>query len=465
MGALIDQYIVNCEAMRTHLCFISVGVATLTGGVSSFTGFKIKSFPHSHNNAVAPFRKHGREMRLAVTLNPEVMKASVSATVKLLSSIGFGTLYTPAGPKIFGNVLDAGAISTLSKLTFWVFQPCFLFTGVAGTLASAVGATGAGEAALSPQALFLLPVAALLQISIGALLATIYTSNNMGLRQTLLGIQSDDEETASDVRMCATFANSGPLPLIFADALFQARKGILTDVAACISFYLLVWSPLFWTLGRIILGTYNKTDDALQPKNVPSYSKLRKRLALVLSPPVVGSLLGLLVGSRATLRNLVFQPSGLLHPLFSATKSFGHAYLPAALLVLAGSLVGNTATANSTSINPTPSKIHKKTLVTLMFSRFVLAPLVALGTMRFLSILNVLPTSNPRSLAIVTYTILCEGCMPSAQNAVVMLQLDGKPNRAKKMAKLLTVMYTLATVPITILLSACLAMSGILKYN
>jgi predicted permease len=285
----------------------------------------------------------------------------------------------------------------------------------------------------------------------------------------------EDDETASDVRMCATFANSGPLPLLFADAIFQAQKGILSDVAACVSFYLLVWSPLFWTLGRIILGTHNTSNEdtsSSATNNAPWKNKLKKRIALVLSPPVVGSLLGLFVGSQSTLRNLFFQPSGLFHPIFSAAKSFGNAYLPAALLVLAGSLVGNkanTVNAASSSSNyntiTTTSRIHTKTILTLLFSRFILAPLVALSTMRFLSFLHVLPTSNPRSLAIVTYTILCEGCMPPAQNSVVMLQLDGKRDRAAKMAKLLTVLYTLATIPITLLLSACLGISGILNYT
>ena len=227
---------------------------------------------------------------------------------------------------------------------------------------------------------------------------------------------------------------------------------------------LLVWSPLFWTLGRIILGSYNKSEDDVLDSTSQWKKKLRDRVVLILSPPVVGSLLGLIVGSHMTLRNLFFQPSGLFHPLFSATKSFGHAYLPAALLVLAGSLVGNN-TKNTVSITSSNTNtIQSKTVITLLLSRFILSPLVALATLRFLTFLNVLP-SHPRSLAIVTYTILCEGCMPPAQNSVVMLQLDGKRDRAAKMAKLLTVMYTLATIPITLLLSACLGISGILNYK
>jgi predicted permease len=314
----------------------------------------------------------------------------------------------------------------------------------------------AGAAALSIQALALLPVAAFLQISIGAILAQIYTAKFMGIRQTLLGIPDDDEESAADVRMCATFANSGPLPLMFADALFHTRKGILNDVTACVSFYLLVWSPLFWTLGRIILGAQNAAPDVDKP--IP-YSQWKKLIKLILSPPVIGCLMGVLVGSIHFLRNLFLH--GPFNPIFTSCKSLGAAYLPAALLVLAGSLVGSKATHETRT---TGSKINMKTVLTLFLSRFILAPTVALATMQLLSISHVLPTSNPRSLAIITYTMLMEGCMPPAQNSVVMLQLDGKRDRAAKMARLLTIMYTIATGPITLLLSACLARSGILNY-
>ena len=75
-------------------------------------------------------------------LNPAVMKASLSATAKLLSSIGLGALASPAGPKQLGNVLDSGAVSALSKLTYWLFQPCFLLCGVAGTLAATASKSG-----------------------------------------------------------------------------------------------------------------------------------------------------------------------------------------------------------------------------------------------------------------------------------------------------------------------------------
>ena len=55
--------------------------------------------------------------------------------------------------------------------------------------------------------------------------------------------------------------------------------------------------------------------------------------------------------------------------------------------------------------------------------------------------------------------------MPPAQNSVIMYQLDGLPERAGKMAKTLALIYSMAVVPVTLLLSACLALSGIMMYS
>lgn len=47
-------------------------------------------------------------------------------------------------------------------------------------------------------------------------------------------------------------------------------------------------------------------------------------------------------------------------------------------------------------------------------------------------------------------------CMPSAQNSVVILQMEKQPELASSMAKTLTAVYLLSAVPIAFLLSAIL---------
>lgn len=401
-------------------------------------------------------------------LNTAVLSASLSATAKLLSSIGIGALATPVGPKQFGNILDGSAVSALSKLTYWLFQPCFLLCGVASTLAKANSGTGG----LPTNALMVLPLAALVQISLGALAAKCITTKKFGIRPLFLGIDVDDDAGASDIQMCTTFANSGPLPTILSDALFRGE--LLSDVAACISFYLLVWSPLFWTLGKIILGLNEKdavsVNDTGSNKEVginlsSKFSKVTRQVKALLSPPVIGSLMGIIIGSNSVLRSAFLTPGAPLAPVFGAFRTFAVAYLPAAVLVLAGSLVRkDAATSDSGSKETRSSSVHPKTIISLIFSRFVLSPLLALTTVRILLGANLLPVDNARTLAVVTFTLLMEGCMPPAQNSVVMLQLADEKARAAKMAKLLTVIYALSSIPVTLLLSGCLGLSGILNH-
>lgn len=417
--------------------------------------------PRNGRNERNERNNHDDRTSLHSVLNPEVLTASSCAIAKLLSSIGLGALATPRGPRMLGRVLDGPSISALSKLTYWMFQPCFLMCSVASTLAAATSPAGAAVVAGIPKgALLLLPLASLFQIGLGGIAAKLITTRKFGVRPMLLGIDTDDDDGANDVKMCTTFSNSGPLPLILSDALFGGA--ILSDVSACISFYLLMWSPLFWSFGRVILGSYTDT----KGENDTLRTKIASNLKKFFSPPVVGSILGVVIGSSSMLRDLMLAPRGALAPLFGAANTFGVAYLPAAVLVLAGSLAGAKKGEPSDTAEPpkVASSLTAKTVIAIMMSRFILSPVLAITTVRLLSVLKLLPVDDPRALAIVTFTLLMEGCMPPAQNSVIILQLDDKKERAAKMAKMLTVIYTLSVVPITLLLSGCLSLSGILNY-
>jgi auxin efflux carrier family protein len=391
----------------------------------------------------------------ALAIDRTVALASVAATAKLLSSIGIGGM---AARK--ANVLDAAAISALSRLTFWVFQPAFLLCSVSKTIYNA------SRGGLATRFLLLMPLTALLQIALGGLVGMALTK-----------FQSFPDNEARAVRMCTTFANSGPLPLIFADALFGSNPSVLSEVAACVSFYLLVWSPLFWSYGRVIVGTYGAKSESAS-----KLQRLVEEARKLLSPPVLGSILGVVVGGVPLCRTIFFS-GGVLSPVWGALQTLGTAYLPAAVLVLAGSLVGpggptskagnsetvkngesdgliNGDSASATSSN-NPSA---RALISILASRFLLAPVLSFGLLSVLSQVGLLGQAGTRARAIVTYVLLCEGCMPPNQNSVIMLQLEGLKDRAQTMAKLLTIIYSIAVIPVTLLLSACLAKSSIMSF-
>ena len=394
---------------------------------------------------------------LNAVLNPVVFSAALGATSKLLSSIGIGALSTPAGPKQFGQILDSSAVSALSRLTYWLFQPCFLLCGVASTLSKA--STSSSGAGLPTSALSLLPLAALIQISLSSIAAKIVTTKRFGIRPLFLGIDTNDDSAARDIQMCTTFANSGPLPLILTDALFQGN--LLSDVTACISFYLLVWSPLFWTAGKNILGLAEKNNT--DKKNF--FTTITTQVKAFLSPPVIGSIMGVIIGSTPMLRDVLMKPGAPLFPIFGSLKTFGVAYLPSAILVLAGSLVKKQNGTNQESSKIPSSSLSPKTIFSILASRFVLSPILALTSVKLMTIFGLMPADNARTLAIVTFTLLMEGCMPPAQNSVIILQLANEKERASKMAKLLTVSYALSAIPVTLLLSGCLSISGILNFK
>jgi predicted permease len=220
----------------------------------------------------------------------------------------------------------------------------------------------------------------------------------------------------------------------------------------------------------MILGTTTTTsqkDSVTQSSTttIARKDRISAEIQKFLSPPVVGCILGILIGTVPLLKS-VFM-GGLGTPLFSAVNTLGSAYLPAAVLVLAGSLVQST-TSFKQSVNGGGSlkknrNVSRKALWSIMASRFLLAPLLSLAIVSTLNCFNLL--GSGRSKAILTFVLLMEGCMPPAQNSVIMLQLEGLTERAGRMAKMLALLYSVAVVPVTILMSGCLGLSEILNFT
>jgi predicted permease len=378
-------------------------------------------------------------------MDAAVVSASIAATAKLLTSIGLGGL---AAKK--ENLLDADAIASLSRLAYWVFQPSFLFVSVATTLFD----TASGAGGMPGKFLALMLAASAMSLATNFSLSKVVTK--------VVGFSGDE---ARDVQMCVTFQNCGPLPLVFADALFQGS--LLADVTSCVSFYLLAWSPIFWSVGRMILGTYGASDTT-----VPWPSRMVTEIKKFLSPPVIGAIMGLVVGSTPFLRQAFF--GGVASPLFGALKTLGSAYLPSALLVLAGSLFAGSSSTRpvvngdsdvvlqKTTTTPGPSA---KAALSILLARFAVTPLIAMGLVNLFGSLGLLGPAGTRARAVASFVLLMQGCMPPAQNSVLLYSLSGLKDRASGMAKTLALMYTLAVIPVTILMSACISFSGIAAFR
>jgi auxin efflux carrier family protein len=434
-----------------------------------------------------------------VLRDPRVLRIAVNAVLKLLAAIGMGTWL--AGRKE-SNVLGPSAVQALSRLIYWLFQPSLVFCSVSMTLFHAVATPGG----LSTTALAMMPMAAVLHIGFGYLTAHTLIK--------LMRIRSATDE--ADIVVCSTFGNAAPLPLVFVSSLFSGSPGLHADVTACISFYLLAWSPCFYAIAPLMMSA---NDESLATECDPSTQLRVKRkgddtedehgvtstqLALpsIVTPPVLGSVAGIVVGSVPFLSNLLLTPHAVAEPIYGAINTFAAAYLPSVLLVLAGSLVGQhivpTVKVGASYLRSVPlastaslqtNDSHRpglasmevvsingkrrtklppatlKSMVCICLARFLVVPALTLVTLRLFQSLMFDDEVNRRSRTVCSFVVLLESCMPSAQNSVVLLHLMGMDERAGRMARLLTALYVVSLLPMTILLNMILSSTGILQLS
>ena len=88
-----------------------------------------------------------------------------------------------------------------------------------------------------------------------------------------------------------------------------------------------------------------------------------------------------------------------------------------------------------------------------MFQRFVLMPAFALAMVEAGKRIGLLPSGDP----LLIFVLLLQGCMPSAQNSVLILQLEKRPHAAASMARLISTVYVLSILPIGLLIRALLS--------
>lgn len=365
--------------------------------------------------------------------------AALSAVSKLLSTCGIGVLASKA------KILDKNTLSVLSKLIFNLLQPCLLFTNVADTVTK-LNRSGGGSS------IFLIPMIAAVQLSLGFTIGKIVSF-------LLYGKKSSEE--SKQLLTCTTFGNSGPLPLVFVDAILKHHKNslYLPQSIGYISLYLLGWSPLFWIFAPAILS-----DDKDNSK-----TDIKVVLSRVFSPPVFGCLVGLLVGSVPIFRNVLVNQGGLLNPVFEAIKTLGQGYLPAVLLVLAGSLY---PPKEADSINKVPETVASNTenkqsnveyfkqIAAIYISRFVITPSVGFLLIKLANKHSPM-LAKMLSDPVLVFVLLLEFAMPSAQNSTVILQLQKKSDAAARMARVLLAVYVLGVPAISYWLVKILTFTGL----
>lgn len=372
---------------------------------------------------------------MLTTIDPSIAKASVGAITQLLTCCGLGMLATHAG------LLDAPTTRALSKCVFNVFLPAMLCTSVASTVAG-----GAGVATLMAM-----PLAAVVQVGIGLLISG-----------ALLGPRKFFTPSGRDVATLSAFGNSGVLPLVFADCLFRHLPLLHARANALVAMFLLGWSPLFWTAGFSLLSPPSPADSTATDASAEHdpWLWLHRLRSRVLTPPIIGCLLGLLIGALPPLRALLVPPSTPL-PLFRCLQVFGNAYSPTALLVLATSLAlparGGDDEKAAAAEDQRNRGAGARDLGVVLSTRFLLLPLAFAMLLRLARTSGLLPPDPLRD-----FMLTMQATMPSAQNTVLALQVAGEPSRASRMARKLLIIYLTAALPVAAVLSIALQESGLL---
>ena len=535
----------------------------------------------TESNVVPPFEGVDRHVG-AQQQRVLAQTAAFQAILKLTVAIGLGIWWArrsrPRRPRNNKNdtgsshsttttptpLLGTAAVQALSRLIYGIFQPSLIFCSVSKTLhhaqqqhdqlLSSTGSASGGADGLPLTTLALMPVLAVLHIGWGYLLA------HLVLRLVRLPTAHDTR----DIVVGCTFGNAGPLPLVLTGSLFgTASPQLQADVVAAISFYLLAWSPCFYTLCPRLLTTTpppprrhpnqnwllptasatslsdaaEEDDDDFRRHSDTTKEPIASPIPPPWSwdfwtPPMVGSALGIVVGSVPILSRAVVASDGVAAPLFSALHTFSMAYLPSVLLVLAGSFVSeqpppespptmipiptvgqNPATTSqlderSVTVTPAvvvtsrakgpkaslaapvramdiisvPSDSRKSTtlpppvsgraLLCISLVRFVLLPLLTSVLVRLWFGTNspaqgadtTTSSRHRRGRAVASFVLGLESGMPTAQNTVVLLQLQGKSNQAARLTRLLTILYVLSLLPMTLLLQSLLTSTEILHF-
>jgi len=209
------------------------------------------------------------------------------------------------------------------------------------------------------------------------------------------------------------FGNSGYIPIPLVLALFPGEKGDLAVLY--ISLFLLVFSPMLWTLGVYLVG-----------RN----PHVRMPLRSLLSPPFVGILLGVCFSLIPPLRHFLEGPGSFLVEL---GEILGDATVPMAMVLIGAVIAG-------LEIKPGPKW---KIIAGISFLKLFLLPALVILILYFLPLPN-----------LVRFVIALEAAVPPATNLVVIARTYQRPADLISLTLFVTYLTALVTIPLFILLSS-----------
>lgn len=372
-----------------------------------------------------------------------LLQFAVLPVLKILVLCSFGLAL--ASRKI--NILPAASRKLLSKLVFALFLPCLIFTQL-------------GKAATVQAILewWFIPVNVVLGAVIGC---------TLGYFVALL-VRPPPQYFNFTVVMIG-IGNIGNMPLvIIASICHDDTNPFNLDPTVCntngiayISFgqwvgavivYTFVYhmlappppvpdfdekKPLVITVEDVVEETRESSlpqmtfDDSLEapllhprPKTPSALVKVRRKvlhvhtwltnsslLKNVFQPPVVASLLALVIGCVPTLKGLIFEDHSIFFFLSDSLSLLGGAMVPCIMLVLGGNLIGGAGN----------SELGLRTTVAIVFTRLVLVPPLGLAVVQSANKLGFLPEGDK----LFQFVLLMQHSMPTSILAGAVASLRG----------------------------------------
>ncbi|KAE8098975.1 hypothetical protein FH972_016994 [Carpinus fangiana] len=139
------------------------------------------------------------------------------------------------------------------------------------------------------------------------------------------------------------------------------------------------------------------------------YEKLK--LKQILQPPIIASILAMLLGAVPFFKRLIFTPDAPFYFFTDSCIILGEAMIPCILLALGGNLVDG----------PGSSKLGLRTTAAIIFGRLVLVPPVGLGIVMLADKLGFLPAGDK----IFRFVLLLQHSMPTSVLAGAVANLRG----------------------------------------
>jgi predicted permease len=311
----------------------------------------------------------------------EILKLLYSAS----QAVGTILLAAMGGALIVRFKLVAkDSLNILSKLVLYVMLPCLLFTKVSASINF--------ERLIS---MWILPVSCVIYIFLGLFIGRIVAK-----------ICRPKPEMVPGITTAVAFSNASYLPIpllvavvyifpLFSNSLGGSQQAA-AEIVTLISVFLICFSPLMWTIGFSLISGDGIKDITIKK---------------LLPPPVIGILIGLLVGLIPPLKSQLCAPDGLFHAVFRAASIMAEGTIPCALLILGGKL----------SHGPPKGAVNRRTIFAVILTKLMIFPALAMGYVAVLLKFNLIPASM-----LFILVLIIEAGSPPANNLVVMASLANR---------------------------------------